>query len=78
LPEGLTWSLLRGSVEPQFGWYSAGFGRRQPAWALLGEGSVQGRTEFMTRIAFDRDLPAGNSTGASVASGRLASSSSHR
>jgi heparinase II/III-like protein len=78
LPAGLAWSLWRGSVDPPLGWYSAGFGRRQPAWTLVGEGSVEGAIEFMTRIAFDGDFSAGNTAAAGAAIGRLASSSSHR
>jgi hypothetical protein len=78
LPEGLAWSLARGSIEPPFGWYSPGFGRREPAWALLGEGSVEGNIEFRTRIAFDSDPTAGTAAIASAMTGRLASSSSHR
>jgi hypothetical protein len=78
LPEGLAWSLARGSVEPPLGWYSAGFGRREPAWTLLGEGNVEGHVEFETRIAFDRDPTAGTAAIASAMTGRLASSSSHR
>ncbi|MGH6883839.1 MAG: heparinase II/III family protein, partial [Hypericibacter sp.] len=78
LPGGLAWSLTRGSVEPPRGWYSAGFGRREPAWMLLGEGNAEGNIEFATRIAFDRDPTAGTAVIAGAMTGRLASSSSHR
>ncbi|HEX6528080.1 MAG TPA: alginate lyase family protein, partial [Streptosporangiaceae bacterium] len=36
LPPGLRWSLHRGETDPVLGWYSPGFGRRVPAWTLLG------------------------------------------
>jgi hypothetical protein len=78
LPAGLAWSLWRGSVKPPLGWYSVGFGRRQPAWSLLGEGSVEGAVEFKTRIAFDGNPSAGAAAVASATAGRLASSPSHR
>jgi Heparinase II/III-like protein/Heparinase II/III N-terminus len=38
LPEGLSWSLSRGATEPILGWYSASFGEKVPAWAVVGEG----------------------------------------
>ncbi|HWA42732.1 MAG TPA: alginate lyase family protein [Hypericibacter adhaerens] len=77
LPAELTWSLWRGSDDPPLGWYSAGFGRRQPAWTLMGEGAVEGRCEFLTRIAFDRGPSNGHDIAAGAAAGRLASSTSH-
>jgi hypothetical protein len=76
LPAGLAWSLWRGSVDPPIGWYSASFGRRQPAWSLLGEGSVEGVAEFVTRVAFDGNPAAGSA--AAVTATRLTSSTSHR
>jgi hypothetical protein len=38
-PEGPSWSLVRGETDPILGWYSARFGEKQPAWALVGEGT---------------------------------------
>jgi Heparinase II/III-like protein/Heparinase II/III N-terminus len=35
----LTWSAHRGETEPVLGWYSAGFGRKEPSWTLIGTGS---------------------------------------
>lgn len=38
LPPELTWTVHRGESDPPLGWYSAGFGRRQPSPTLLGTG----------------------------------------
>lgn len=38
LPLALTWSLHRGEERPPLGWYSTGFGRKQPAVTLVGTG----------------------------------------
>jgi len=46
LPDGLSWSLLRGETDPVLGWYSSRFGAKQPAWAVIGQGTC-------TRTAFD-------------------------
>jgi hypothetical protein len=40
LPNRLTWESHRGSTEPILGWYSAGFGRRQPTTTLVGSGRL--------------------------------------
>jgi hypothetical protein len=40
LPATLTWTAHRGEVEPPTGWYSPGFGRKQPAWVLIGRGTL--------------------------------------
>ena len=53
LPDGLTWSLWRGSTDPVLGWYSARFGEKQPSTSVVGEGSVRGRVEFRTELRFD-------------------------
>ncbi|MFJ6934359.1 alginate lyase family protein [Streptomyces sp. NPDC101132] len=42
LPEQLSWRAHRGESAPPLGWYSAGFGRREPATTLLGTGSTAG------------------------------------
>jgi hypothetical protein len=39
LPDGPRWSLVRGESDPVLGWYSRRFGEKQPAWAIVGEGS---------------------------------------
>jgi len=46
LPDGLSWSLWRGETDPVLGWYSPRFGAKQPAWAIIGQGTC-------TRTAFD-------------------------
>ena len=46
LPDGPSWSLLRGQSDPVLGWYSSRFGEKQPAWAVVGEGTC-------TRAAVD-------------------------
>jgi hypothetical protein len=50
LPPQLSWSAHRGETSPPLGWYSAGFGRREPAWTLLGTG-IAG--SFTTELTFD-------------------------
>lgn len=54
LPAGLTWSAHRGETEPPLGWYSPGFGRREPTWALVGSGSVRDGDTLTTVLRFDR------------------------
>ncbi|WP_439386056.1 alginate lyase family protein [Amycolatopsis lexingtonensis] len=39
LPPELSWSVHRGEVEPPLGWYSAGFGRKEPSTTLVGSGT---------------------------------------
>ncbi|KDN19664.1 heparinase II/III family protein [Amycolatopsis rifamycinica] len=39
LPSELSWTVHRGDTEPPLGWYSAGFGRKEPATTLVGSGS---------------------------------------
>jgi hypothetical protein len=46
LPAELRWSAHRGEQDPPAGWYSPGFGRKQPAWLLTGLGTVSSRTEL--------------------------------
>ncbi|HWD06490.1 MAG TPA: alginate lyase family protein [Amycolatopsis sp.] len=38
LPGELTWTAHRGEQDPPLGWYSPGFGRREPATTLIGAG----------------------------------------
>ncbi|MER5437861.1 alginate lyase family protein [Streptomyces sp. NPDC002790] len=52
LPERLSWRAHRGEVEPPLGWYSAGFGRKEPATTLIGSGSADGAGEFTTVLRF--------------------------
>lgn len=52
LPEGLSWQAHRGESEPPLGWYSAGFGRKEPATTLIGTGSTDGTAGFTTVLRF--------------------------
>jgi hypothetical protein len=52
LPDGLHWSLLRGSIDPIMGWYSAGLGRRTPAFTLVGCGRSEPAQPLTTRLEF--------------------------
>ncbi|MEY9840214.1 alginate lyase family protein [Streptacidiphilus sp. EB103A] len=52
LPEQLHWQAHRGATDPPLGWYSAGFGRKQPATALVGSGSMDGGEGLTTVLAF--------------------------
>jgi len=54
LPADLAWSAHRGETGPPLGWYSPGFGRREPAWLLLGSGRVRGGATLPTLLRFDR------------------------
>lgn len=38
LPADLSWRAHRGETDPPLGWYSPGFGRREPAYVLIGTG----------------------------------------
>jgi hypothetical protein len=42
LPAELSWSVHRGETGPPLGWYSPGFGRKEPACTLLGTGLAGG------------------------------------
>lgn len=42
LPAELSWTAHCGETNPPLGWYSAGFGRREPTYTLLGSGLVGG------------------------------------
>jgi hypothetical protein len=54
LPGDLTWTAHRGETDPPLGWYSAGFGRREPAVSLVGRGFVEpGAAELGTLLRFD-------------------------
>lgn len=52
LPAALRWSLHRGGTDPILGWYSPSFGRRVPAWTLLGSGRCGPGTALTTRLDF--------------------------
>ncbi|MGV9310682.1 alginate lyase family protein [Streptomyces sp. NPDC003691] len=54
LPGELTWRAHRGAASPPLGWYSAGFGRKEPATTLVGTGEAGGDApgEFVTVLGF--------------------------
>lgn len=53
LPTNLSWSAHRGEVHSPLGWYSPGFGRREPAWTLVGSGAIGGGAVLTTVLRFD-------------------------
>ena len=52
LPGALAWQTHRGKIDPPFGWYSRGFGQRQPATVLAGRGTLTPGTVLETRFDF--------------------------
>ncbi|MEV5773487.1 alginate lyase family protein [Streptomyces antimycoticus] len=55
LPGQLSWRAHRGETDPPLGWYSAGFGRKEPATTLVGTGFADGTAllgEFTTVLRF--------------------------
>ncbi|APY85892.1 heparinase [Streptomyces alfalfae] len=52
LPGELTWRAHRGETDPPLGWYSPGFGRKEPATTLVGTGFADGVTGFTTVLRF--------------------------
>jgi hypothetical protein len=42
LPPALSWTAHRGETDPPLGWYSAGFGVREPATTLVGRADADG------------------------------------
>jgi uncharacterized heparinase superfamily protein len=40
LPDSVTWTAHHGQLDPPLGWYSPGFGRREPATTLIGAGKA--------------------------------------
>ncbi|MFJ6103111.1 alginate lyase family protein [Streptomyces sp. NPDC092359] len=54
LPGQLSWRAHRGETEPPLGWYSAGFGRKEPATTLVGTGTglAEGAEGFVTVLTF--------------------------
>jgi Heparinase II/III-like protein/Heparinase II/III N-terminus len=53
LPDTLRWSAHRGELVPPLGWYSAGFGRRERAFTLIGTGPVRpGAAPLSTTLRF--------------------------
>ncbi|GGY69880.1 hypothetical protein GCM10010300_11360 [Streptomyces olivaceoviridis] len=52
LPGELSWRAHRGETEPPLGWYSAGFGRKEPTTTLVGSGVADGVRGFTTVLTF--------------------------
>ncbi|MEW2512496.1 alginate lyase family protein [Streptomyces sp. NPDC046870] len=52
LPGELSWRAHRGETEPPLGWYSAGFGRKEPTTTLVGTGTADGVRGFTTVLTF--------------------------
>ncbi|MFI6644915.1 alginate lyase family protein [Streptomyces sp. NPDC050504] len=52
LPGELTWRTYHGQSEPPLGWYSAGFGRKEPATTLIGTGFADDAEGFTTVLRF--------------------------
>ncbi|MFF9809260.1 alginate lyase family protein [Streptomyces coeruleorubidus] len=52
LPGQLSWRAHRGDTDPPMGWYSAGFGRKEPTTTLVGTGSADGAEGFITVLRF--------------------------
>ncbi|MGW4895531.1 alginate lyase family protein, partial [Kitasatospora sp. NPDC004240] len=52
LPGELSWRAHHGESDPPLGWYSAGFGRREPATTLVGTGVADGAQGFTTVLGF--------------------------
>ncbi|MBW5481330.1 heparinase II/III family protein [Streptomyces bambusae] len=52
LPGQLRWQAHRGETDPPLGWYSAGFGRKEPATTLVGTGFADGADGFTTVLRF--------------------------
>ncbi len=50
LPGELVWTAHRGDVDPPLGWYSAGYGRREPAVTLIGHGFAGGGAAAMSTV----------------------------
>ncbi|MFJ5972626.1 alginate lyase family protein [Streptomyces sp. NPDC093060] len=52
LPGQLCWRAHRGESDPPLGWYSAGFGRKEPTTTLVGTGFADGTEGFTTVLRF--------------------------
>ncbi|MEU6235127.1 alginate lyase family protein, partial [Kitasatospora sp. NPDC047058] len=52
LPGQLEWRAHHGETDPPLGWYSPGFGRREPATTLVGTGFADGTQGFTTVLGF--------------------------
>jgi len=52
LPGGLNWTAHRGETDPIIGWYSSEFGRRKPAWSIVGSGQSGEAQVYETELRF--------------------------
>ncbi len=52
LPASMQWTLHRGGTDPILGWFSPGFGRKQPAPSLVGCGRIEPGRALLTEIVF--------------------------
>ncbi|WUW20093.1 heparinase II/III family protein [Streptomyces sp. NBC_01463] len=52
LPGRLNWRAHRGESDPPLGWYSPGFGRKEPSTTLVGTGFADGAEGFVTVLRF--------------------------
>ncbi|MGP9023064.1 alginate lyase family protein [Streptomyces sp. BR1] len=52
LPGPLSWRAHRGESDPPLGWYSPGFGRKEPTTTLVGTGFTDGAQGFTTVLRF--------------------------
>ncbi|WP_438296099.1 alginate lyase family protein [Streptomyces sp. HUAS TT7] len=52
LPGQLCWRAHRGETDPPLGWYSPGFGRKEPTTTLVGTGFADGAQGFTTVLKF--------------------------
>ena len=53
LPEQLGWTQHRAETDPPLGWYSPGFGRREPANTLIGHGWIRPGAPLITTLIFE-------------------------
>ena len=57
LPSALAWRAHRGELDPPFGWYSRGFGQREPATVLAGRGLLAPGAMLTTRFTLTKESP---------------------
>jgi len=50
LPPEFSWAAHRGEIDPPLGWYSGGFGRKEPSTTLVGSGTA-GHLTTMLRFS---------------------------
>jgi Heparinase II/III-like protein/Heparinase II/III N-terminus len=54
LPEALIWTAHRAGNDPIVGWYSPGFGRKEPTITLVGTGEISDRHVLESELAFSK------------------------